>query len=136
MFEAVSEQMVEAKVDNRNIQALVHSLEAVVDAAALSLHDRKMLIGLAQSSAEADSGDEAFSDQEESLAQAYEVGAPDPAAYRSHSESIIDVLEDLKQKAEGQLSELRKEEVNAKHNFNMLKQSITDEMSADKKELD
>ena len=36
----------------------------------------------------------------------------DPAAatYKSHSGGILDVLEDMKEKAEGQLSELRKAE--------------------------
>jgi len=41
----------------------------------------------------------------------------------------------LKEKAEEQLSGLRKAEVSAKHNFEMLKQSLTDQMSADNKAL-
>jgi hypothetical protein len=46
------------------------------------------------------------------------------------------VLEDLKEKAEGQLSDLRKAESNAKHNFEMLKQSLTDQIEADTKDAD
>jgi len=42
----------------------------------------------------------------------------------------------LKEKAEGQLSELRKAEVNTRHNFEMLKQSLEDQMAADAKEID
>ena len=45
-------------------------------------------------------------------------------AYKGHSSSIVDVLTDLKQKAEMQLDEARKEEINAKHNFDLLKQSL------------
>jgi len=57
-------------------------------------------------------------------------GAPAPDAYKSHSSSIIDILEDMKDKAEAQLSELRKAEVNAQHNYDMLKQALTDEIAA------
>merc|ERR1711974_417819 len=61
-------------------------------------------------------------------------GAPDPAAYKTHSTNILDVLEDMKEKAEEQLSTLRKEETNTKHNFNLLKQSLEDQIAADTKE--
>jgi len=44
-------------------------------------------------------------------------------------------LGDMKEKAEGQLADLRKAEKNAKHNFNMLKQSLEDSMSADNTDL-
>jgi len=42
----------------------------------------------------------------------------------------------LKEKAEEQLSELRKAEVNTKHNFDMLKQSIEDQNGHDTKNMD
>merc|ERR1719393_647714 len=64
------------------------------------------------------------------------MGAPAAAVYKSHSSSIFDVLEDMKEKAEGQLSELRKAESTTKHNYNMLKQSLEDEISADSKDMD
>merc|ERR1719162_869739 len=47
----------------------------------------------------------------------------------------MDVLEDLKEKAESELAELRKAEGNAKHNFEMTKQSLVDQDSADNKDL-
>merc|ERR1719207_227380 len=59
-----------------------------------------------------------------------ELGAPDPEVYKSHSGGIVDVLEDMKEKAEGELSEARKAEMNAKHNYDMLKQSLVDEIAA------
>merc|ERR1719240_1397451 len=62
--------------------------------------------------------------------------APAAAVYKTHSTSIFDVLEDMKEKAEGELSDLRKAESTAKHNFDMLKQSLTDEIEADTKDLD
>merc|ERR1711920_572288 len=64
-----------------------------------------------------------------------ELSSPAAAAYKTHSGNILDVLEDLKEKAEGQLSDLRKAEVNTKHNFDMLKQSLDDQMAADTKDM-
>merc|ERR1719464_2029544 len=73
--------------------------------------------------------------QQESDADDDELGAPEAAVYKSHSTSIVDVLEDLKEKSEEQLSDLRKAETNAKHNFAMLKQSLEDQIAADTKWL-
>merc|ERR1719313_571308 len=42
----------------------------------------------------------------------------------------------MKEKAEGQLSDLRKAESTAKHNYNMLRQSLEDEISADSKDME
>merc|ERR1719269_228191 len=47
----------------------------------------------------------------------------------------MDVLSDLKEKAEAELSALRKAEMSAAHNFNMLKQSLDDQIAADTKSL-
>merc|ERR1712224_832001 len=63
-------------------------------------------------------------------------GAPAASVYKTHSTSIFDILEDMKEKAEGQLAELRKAEATTKHNYNMLKQSLTDEIEADSKDMD
>jgi len=48
----------------------------------------------------------------------------------------VDVLNDMKEKAEGELSELRKAEMNTKHNYDMLKQSLTDSIKAATHEMD
>jgi hypothetical protein len=63
------------------------------------------------------------------------LGAPAAATYKTHSTNILDVLEDMKEKAEEQLSELRKAETSAKQNFNMLKQSLDDQLAADNKDM-
>merc|ERR1719263_323035 len=63
------------------------------------------------------------------------LGAPAAAVYKTHSTSIVDVLEDLKEKAEGELADLRKAETNAQHNYDMLKQSLLDQKAADEKDL-
>merc|ERR1719487_681 len=106
-----------------NVNNLLKSLTAVIDAAAFPVTDQKKLAALVQARSGADSDDDEF-------------GAPAAAAYKSHSSGIFDVLEDMKEKAEGQLSELRKAESSAKHNFDMLKQSLTDQIEADTKDSD
>merc|ERR1719248_143067 len=55
-------------------------------------------------------------------------GAPDAAVYESHSGGVVDVLEDLLEKATNQLDDARKAETKAKNEFEVLKQSLTDEI--------
>jgi chromosome segregation ATPase len=117
-----SASLMQARFDPKNIKSMLSALNAVVDAAALSLHDKQKLYALAQTHEDSDDDGE-------------DMGAPDPEAYKSHSSSIIDVLEDMREKAQGQLNEARKEEGAAKHNFAMLKQSLDDQIAADSKEL-
>jgi len=107
-----------AQVYNKNVKNILQTLSLVADAAAFSVADRQRLTALAQT----DDGDEEF-------------GAPAAAAYKSQSGGIIDVLEDMKEKAESQLAELRKAEEAAKHNYEMLKQSLEAQISADKKDM-
>merc|ERR1712060_544823 len=107
-----------AQVYNTNVKNILQSLSLVADAAAFSVDDRQRLIALAQT----DQGDEEF-------------GAPAVASYKSHSRGIIDVLEDMKEKAESQLAEVRKAEEAAKHNYAMLKQSLEAQIAADTKDM-
>merc|ERR1712129_395048 len=64
-----------------------------------------------------------------------EFGAPAAATYKSHSSGIMDVLEDMKEKAESQLAELRKAEGAAQHNYEMLKSSLEAQVSQDTKDM-
>merc|ERR1719254_106684 len=100
----------------------LQALSAVLDAAAFPSSDQKKLAAFVQSQQAAQDDDAAF-------------GAPAAAVYKTHSGGILDVLEDMKEKAESQLSDLRKAEVNNKHNFDMLKQSLDDQAAADSKDL-
>merc|ERR1719333_1169466 len=63
-------------------------------------------------------------------------GAPDPAAYKSKSGGIVAAMEDMLEKAEAQRADGQKAEMNANHNFEMLKQSLEDSVAAETKELD
>jgi len=109
-----------AQIDTSSTERLVQTLGAVIDAAGFAGADKQKLVALVQSQSSDDQ----------------EPGAPESAVYKSHSSGIVDVLEDMKEKAEGSLSDLRKEETSSKHNFDMLKQSLEDQMAADTKDMD
>merc|ERR1719346_263505 len=110
-----------AQVDPKDLGGALQAFSAVLDAAAFSSSDQKQLAALVQAQQSDDADDE--------------LGSPAAAAYKTHSGNILDVLEDLKEKAEGQLSDLRKAEVNTQHNFDMLKQSLEDQMAANTRHM-
>merc|ERR1719517_351000 len=107
-----------AQLDTSSLDNVLASLNAVGNAAAFSNADKQKLVALVQSQQE---------DSEDAP------GAPDAAVYKTHSTGILDVIADLKEKAEGQLSDLRKAESNTAHNFAMLKQSLEDQIAAETK---
>jgi len=107
-----------AQIDTSSMNGLLQSLNAVVDAAGFTTSDHQKLVALVQAR------------QEDS-----ETGAPAAATYKSQSGGIVDVLEDLKEKAEGELAEARKAESSTKHNYNMMKQSLEDQMADDTKDM-
>jgi chromosome segregation ATPase len=114
--------MLQEQVSKKDIKQIVHALSAIVDAAGLGLHDKQTLLGLVQNNEDADEDDDSY-------------GAPAPDAYKSHGGSIVDVLEDLKQKAVEELEQMRREEQNARHSFEMTKQSLEDGIKVDQKDL-
>merc|ERR1719207_263348 len=119
------------QVDTSNFKALIQSLSTVIDAAAIMGNDKKRILALVQSEHKASDTEQQKADAEEALLS----GAPAPDAYKSHSGGIVDVLEDLKDKAETELSDTRKAETNAAHNYKMLKTSLEDSIAAETKDL-
>merc|ERR1719181_361507 len=63
-------------------------------------------------------------------------GAPAAAVYEGHSDGIIGVLEGLTEKAESQLDKARATESKSVQNYQMLKQSLTDEVRFANKDMD
>jgi chromosome segregation ATPase len=110
-----------AQIDTSNMDSLLSALGAVVEAAGFTTNDKQRLTALVQAR---QTGEET------------DAGAPAAATYKSQSGGIVDVLEDLKEKAEGELAAARKTESSAKHNFEMMKQSLEDQMAADTRDLD
>merc|ERR1719272_2927153 len=64
------------------------------------------------------------------------MGAPAAAVYEGHSDGIVGTLEGLTEKADGQLDKARKEERTSAQNYEMLRQSLTDEMKFANKDMD
>merc|ERR1719343_1779393 len=112
-----------AQMDTSNFDALMQSLSAVMDAAAFPGAGKKKLLALVQSGQSTESAEDPS-------------GAPAATVYKSHSSDILDLLEDLKEKAEEDLAALRKAETNAKQNYEMLKQSLTDANNNDNKDME
>jgi len=107
-----------AQLDTKNIDATVQALSAILEAASFPADDRDRLQAMLQMSEDAD-----------------EPGAPKAANYESKSGGIVDVLEDLKEKAEGELSDLRKAETTAKQNYKLLSGSLKRQLGQDKKSM-
>jgi len=112
-----------ALVQLQNAGSIAAALKTVLEASSISGGDAKKLTALVQSQESSDDADE-------------EYGAPDPAVYKGQSGGIIEVLEKLLDEAEGQLSVARKEEANSLHNYELLKQELTDSMAFGNKEMD
>jgi chromosome segregation ATPase len=111
-----------AMVQLKNSNSVVQALNVLVHAAALSAQDGTKLTALIQNSKQAEEEEEA--------------GAPEAATYEGHSSGIIETLENLLEEAEGQLSEARKKETSSKNNYEMLKQSLEDDIANANKDLD
>merc|ERR1719262_1717412 len=112
---------------------MIQSVSVVIDAASFSVNDKQKLLSLIQNKQGDDDEEKSWSEEKDSLS---ELGAPDPAVYKSHSGGIVETLTDMKDKAEAQLSEERKAESTSKHNYEILKLALTDEINAAKKEMD
>merc|ERR1719238_2111947 len=111
-----------AQVSKTAVKQLVSTLEVVARASVVSQVDQEKLSAFIQ--AAEDDGDDFLS-----------ASAPDAKAYESQSGSILDVLEDMKEKAMALKNDAEKAEMKSQHSFEMLAQSIKGELAADKKEL-
>merc|ERR1719387_1756431 len=108
------------------MQKISDALQGVVTAAGVNTADRAKITALLQ----AQSGDEDLA------AELQPGGAPDPAAYKSKSGGIVSVLEDMLEKAKGELAAAQKAEMNAKFDYDMLKQKLEDMMANGEKVMD
>jgi len=112
-----------AQIDTSSFKGLLKGLSAVMEAASFTGATKQKLTALVQASQAADSEEDPM-------------GAPAATVYKSHSSDILDLLEDLKEKAEEDLAALRKAETNAKQNYEMLKQSLNDANNNDNKDME
>jgi len=114
-----------AQIDTQNMRNTLAALSVVLDAAGFSGEDQDKLSSMLQAQSSEDDMD---------LDGA--PGAPSAAAYESKSGSIVEIIEDMKDKAETQLANLRKTEGENAHAYKMLKQSVQDQYAADNSDLE
>merc|ERR1719159_1373480 len=103
----------------QSASSITQALSVMVQASVLSSADASRLTALVQT----DDSDDAQ-------------GSPAAAVYEGHSDGIIGTLEGLTEKAEGQLDKARKTETTAAQNYQMLKQSLTDEIKFANQDMD
>jgi len=99
-------------------QRVTATLSTIMDAAIVDSASRTKLQSMLQAAENADDDDDSAG-----------FANPEAKKYESHSGGIIDMIEELKGKAEAELSDLRKDEMGRQHEFDMLKQSLTDSIN-------
>jgi len=104
----------------QNAGNLAQAFNSMVQASLIGTDDAAKLTAFAQESSKDD--DEA-------------PGAPAGAVYENQGGGIVDTLQELTDKAETQLADLRKKEVTDRNNFAMLKQSLEGEIKYADKEM-
>jgi chromosome segregation ATPase len=110
-----------AMVQLKQASTVTQVLGMMVQAESLSSADAHKLTALVQTVQRSDDDDS---------------GAPDPAAYENQSGGVIDTMNDLLEKAQTQLDTLRAAEQKNVQNYEMLKQSLDDQIKNAKKEMD
>jgi len=107
----------------KNAGNVVEAFQAMVQASLIGSSDASKLTAFVQNvQKEADEDGDA--------------GAPAGAVYESQGGGIVEVIQDLLEKAEDQLATIRKTEQTNQHNFNMLEQSLKDEIKFGNKDFD
>jgi hypothetical protein len=109
----------------KNVGNLAQTFNVMVQASLIGTGDAAKLTAFVQ---DTQKGQE--SDDDEAP------GAPAATVYASQSGGIVDTLQDLTEKAESQLAETRKKETAALNNYEMLKQSLEDEIKFAQKDMD
>jgi hypothetical protein len=109
----------------KNANNVAQAFAVMVQAAAMSSDDATKLTALVQ--------ERQNSENDDSHAD-LETGAPAAAAYENNS-GIVDTLQGLLDKATAQLDKARDTETKALQNYEMLKQSLSDEMKVATKDM-
>jgi len=108
-----------AMVQLKSASTVAQALSYMVKAQSLTSADGAKLTALVQQSQQDD-----------------DTGAPDPAVYESQSGGVVDTLNSLLEEAQTQLDEARSTETADLQNFEMLSQSLKDEIKFANKEMD
>merc|ERR1719379_820832 len=109
------------------MKKVTDALQGLMDAASVNSLDKAKVQALLQSQSGSGDMDLALELQP--------AGAPDPAAYKAKSGGILDTLEDMLEKAKAEHADAQKAEMNAKFDFDMLKQKLEDAIAVGNKDL-
>jgi len=111
----------------REIAALKATVSALIGAAGIDVEStRKLKSFIQQTEAQADSSNDDLSLHQPQAKQ---------VAYESKSGAIVDMIKEMKEKVEGELSALRKKEMGEAHEFKMLEQNLVNEITHSKEAL-
>merc|ERR1719352_1072606 len=102
---------------------VAQALAVMVEATSLSSADASKLAALLQNTQESEDGSDSL-------------GAPAAAVYKGKSGGIVETMQDLYDKAEAQLEEARKTETKNIQAYQMLAQSLKDEIKYGNQDLD
>lgn len=105
--------LVQVTIDTNNLENILLGLGALIDAAGIPPKDTQRLATLLQARQDAADGDGLV--------------APNPESYDPHSKGIVEVMEDMRDKAEEQLRELREGERNSHGNSELIRQSLVEQ---------
>lgn len=109
----------------KQMEAVKSALNTILSAISIKTESkRKLKAFLQQSSTEA-------ADDELTLKQPQ----AKMVAYESKSGGILDTIKEMKEKAEGELSDLRKKEMSNSHNFKMIESGLNDEIAHNMEKL-
>jgi len=107
----------------KSASSVTQALAVMVEATSLSSADASKLTALIQNSQESEDGSDSM-------------GAPAAAVYKGKSGGIIETMQDLFEKAETQLEEARQTEKKSVQAYQMLAQSLKDEIKYGTKDMD
>merc|ERR1719191_2334631 len=120
-----------ASMPAKQLKKLVSTLGSIVESAMLTGQQKKRLRSFLQEH-QKDKDDDS---EDFSLKSSLRQPQAKVVAYESQSGGIMDLLEETKDKAEAELSDCRKSEMEAKHSYDMVKQSLENEISTKKEKL-
>lgn len=112
----------------QNAGSLADAFSAMVEASMLNAADAAHLTSFVQDS---ETADDSYDDAEVDA----EFSPPNAAAYESHTENIEKVLEELLDKANGQLDSARRKETSTLQNHELLKSSLEDQIRVSNKHM-
>eukprot|EP00747_Dinoflagellata_sp_TGD_P165192 gnl/TRDRNA2_/TRDRNA2_186164_c0_seq1.p1 gnl/TRDRNA2_/TRDRNA2_186164_c0~~gnl/TRDRNA2_/TRDRNA2_186164_c0_seq1.p1 ORF type:complete len:724 (+),score=259.28 gnl/TRDRNA2_/TRDRNA2_186164_c0_seq1:81-2252(+) len=125
----------------KGMEMFAEALQSVVEVATVLSEDDQEQLNSMIDEVKSSGSDDDNSQQDNGrdlnamLQEEENVGAPDPAFYKSKSGGIVDALNDMQEKAEESQADARNKETNLKQNYELLKASLEQKIKQENKEL-